>query len=65
MNRWVATPGNKCRGCYTTKYVYYCFTDHKGNTWESCESCLDKVRKMRDNQESIKDDYRYYKNLGF
>ena len=47
-NRWVRTQGSKCRGCYTTKGIYYCLTDHKGNKWESCEKCLDKVRKMRD-----------------
>ena len=47
LNKWV-TSGNKCRSCYTTRYVYYCFTDIEGNTWESCEDCLDKVRKMRD-----------------
>ncbi len=50
LSRWVGTPGRKCRGCYTTRFVYYCFTDHKGNRWESCEKCLDKVRKIRDNE---------------
>ncbi len=48
MSRWVHTQGKKCRGCYTTKDIYYCFIDIDGNTWESCEKCLDKVRKMRD-----------------
>ena len=40
------TSGKKCKGCYTTTYVYYCFTDTEGNTWESCECCLDKVREL-------------------
>ncbi len=42
------TSGKKCVGCYTTRFVYYCFTSLEGKTWESCESCLDKVRKIRD-----------------
>ena len=46
MNRFV-TEGTKCVGCYTTKGVYYCFTSLEGKTWESCEKCLDKVRKIR------------------
>ena len=50
-SRWVATPGRKCRGCYTTRYVYYCLTDHKGNKWESCEKCVDKLRKIRDDAD--------------
>ena len=44
------TSGKKCRGCYTTTYVYYCFTNLEGKTWESCEKCLDKVRKKRDDE---------------
>jgi len=50
LSRWVATQGTKCKGCYTTKGIYYCFTDIDGNTWESCEKCLDKVEKMRDDK---------------
>ena len=49
MNRFV-TEGTKCVGCYTTKGVYYCFTDIGDKTWESCEKCLDKVRKIRDDE---------------
>ena len=49
LSRW-AKSGNKCKSCYTTKYIYYCFTDIEGNTWESCKNCLDKVRKMRDDK---------------
>ena len=44
------TQGNKCRGCYTTTGIYYCFTDISGKTWESCEKCLDKVRKIRNDE---------------
>ena len=47
---WNITPGKKCRGCYTTTGVYYCFTDISGKTWESCEKCLDKVTKIRDDE---------------
>ena len=46
-SRW-CKPGNKCKGCYTTRYVYYCITDHKGNKWESCEKCVDKLKEIRD-----------------
>tara|TARA_R100000008_G_scaffold69663_1_gene47085 strand:- start:624 stop:794 length:171 start_codon:yes stop_codon:yes gene_type:complete len=42
------TEGTKCVGCYTTKGVKYCYTSLEGKTWESCENCLDKVRKIRD-----------------
>ena len=52
LSKWVRTPGSKCKGCYTTTGIYYCFTDHKGNKWESCEKCLDKVREIRDGEES-------------
>lgn len=41
------TSGNKCISCYTKKNIYYCFTSIEGKTWESCESCLDKVREIR------------------
>tara|TARA_B100000287_G_scaffold129786_1_gene121832 strand:- start:448 stop:609 length:162 start_codon:yes stop_codon:yes gene_type:complete len=47
-SRWVKTQGSKCRGCYTTTGIYYCLTDHKGNKWESCVKCVDKLREMRD-----------------
>ena len=40
----------KCKGCYTTNNVYYCFTDIDSNNWPSCEKCLDKVRKMRNDK---------------
>ena len=49
----ILTPGRKCRSCYTTKGIYYCFTDTSGKTWESCENCLDKVRKIRDNEVRV------------
>ena len=44
---WKITEGKKCVSCYTTKGVRYCFTSVEGKTWESCEKCLDKVRKIR------------------
>jgi len=57
LSRWCTSGSGKCKGCNTStganrfgtyEYVYYCFTDGKGNEWPSCERCLDKVRKMRD-----------------
>ena len=51
-NRLVRTQGSKCRGCYTTKGIYYCLTDHKGNKWESCVKCVDKLRKIRDGKDN-------------
>ena len=45
------TPGNKCRSCHTREFVYYCLTDNDGNKWESCESCINKVRKLIDDGE--------------
>ena len=50
MYKWKVTSGNKCKGCYTTNNVYYCFTDIDSNNWPSCEKCLDKVRKMRNDK---------------
>ena len=53
---WNIKQGTKCRGCGTTPEmsiwdgIYYCFTDISGKTWESCEKCLDKVRKIRDDE---------------
>ena len=47
------TPGRKCRSCYTPNGIYYCFTDTSGKTWESCENCLDKVRKIRDDEVRV------------
>ena len=32
--------------CYTTKKVYYRYTNTDGEVAQSCEKCLDKVRKM-------------------
>jgi hypothetical protein len=45
-SRWVRTPGKKCKGCYTTKGIYYRYTNTDGELAQSCEKCLDKVRKM-------------------
>jgi len=47
---FMLTPGRKCKNCYTPRGIYYCFTDISGKTWESCEKCLDKVRKIRDDE---------------
>jgi hypothetical protein len=43
---WNITPGKKCKGCYTTTGVYYRYTNLDGELAQSCEKCLDKVRKM-------------------
>jgi len=57
LDRWCSSGSDKCRGCGqktgldifgTFDFVYYCFTDGKGNEWPSCERCLDRVEKMRD-----------------
>ncbi len=45
---WNVTSGEKCVNCGTTKYVFFCFTNHHGGKWESCEDCLDEVRSIRD-----------------
>ncbi len=44
--KWSITPGRKCKGCYTTTEVYYRYTNTDGELAQSCEKCLDKVRKM-------------------
>ena len=44
--KWDITPGQKCKGCHTTTGVYYCYTNTDGELAQSCEKCLDKVRKM-------------------
>ena len=46
MYDWNITPGKKCKGCYTTTGVYYRYTNLDGELAQSCEKCLDKVRKI-------------------
>ena len=48
---WNITSGRKCSGCYTTNKVYYRYTSLDGELAQSCEKCLDKVKKMLEDKK--------------
>ena len=44
--KWHITSGGKCKGCHIRTKVYYRYTNLDGELAQSCEKCLDKVRKI-------------------
>ena len=59
---WHITSGGKCRGCNIRTKVYYRYTNLDGELAQSCEKCLDKVRKILE-EEGVWEAYSSNKQL--